>query len=255
MTNYNSGDKNSYYFLDKALLKHSPSLHRNWKKIRKLTIPKSSKKISSKHWKSAFKSTISQKKIDPLDFETMKKLLEIARDPSCFLQDSTGKKLIRFRRIGSEAAFIDKCRNFIYPTLASFMRSIGIPLEGENPIFSQPKPNDMEEFVAEDIALLSTTSNYDQKEMFEEKECILLNQNQQLIDGNPCVCDGKPKNNDMASLKEENERLKKRVLELENLIEKFREDSVNSSQNGFYMRMLQFGGYESEDKEALTTLD
>ena len=90
---------------------------------------------------------------------------------------------------------------------------------------------------------------------------IELGKKEDFIGGILCVGnEEKPKKNDFADLEEENERLKIRVLELENLILKIREDSEmfqrNSSQDAIIWRFMHYNEEENESFDrALKTID
>ena len=142
MCPYTSGDKNCYYFLNILLAKASPELNLQWKKMRgiqkKSPISKpNGKKVSSKHWKTAFKATISKgDKISDLEKATIEKLMEITKTPLEFLKDSKGADCIKFRSIVSKEKFLTKCSS-IYKDLNEMMNDY-FPQEKEMP--SQETP-------------------------------------------------------------------------------------------------------------------
>lgn len=123
---YSSGDKNSYYFLSRLIKLHGiplpqPTLWESFEKTKKTkTI---TKKKSSKHWKSLFKEIISTSNSSKEDIDSCFRILEIVGNPEKFIYKQK-KKLICFRKEGTEFNFINKCKTLIHPFLSKLLSNI-----------------------------------------------------------------------------------------------------------------------------------
>lgn len=120
---FNSGNKNCYYFLNRLHSYHFNINNSYWKKhLSKLQMPF---KLSSKHFKSAYRSLVSLKPHPhTIGRDILESFKRIAKDPKFFLIDSNGEKVIKFRGNNSEDVFIEKCNKEIFPLLERMMLDI-----------------------------------------------------------------------------------------------------------------------------------
>lgn len=124
-----SGNKNSYYFLNRLILAHNEDIPILWQNIIKSEplsthpIRKDKKyKITSKHWKKTVKSLLSKgSQIQTSEVKTVKFLLELTRSPEKFMRNSNGKEIINWRSKNSCEIFVQKCKNSIYPWLRAMV--------------------------------------------------------------------------------------------------------------------------------------
>ena len=120
-----SGNKNSYYFLNRLLCANPNEISRFWKEASKNQAPvstnplfKNKYTITSKHWKMIVKSMLEKgSAITQIEMKTLILLLKITKEPELYMKNNFGVDIITFKKPESKKTFIDKCINNIYPWL------------------------------------------------------------------------------------------------------------------------------------------
>jgi len=254
MPNYHSGEKNCYYFLNRLLSRTDEELHQMWKKLRgihkKSQSQISKKKISSKHWKTAIKNTLSKgSDIGDIEMKTINKLIEITENPESFLIDSKGEPVIRFRSKVSSNEFISKCIKTIHPFLVQMKVDLIPKIDS---IIPEPLENFAVKESPTEISNLSTEIKIDQEKIYYKNQvqmddeylfrikAVEIEQNQYTM-------------MEIENLRRENLKMSQRLIDAENEIVELRR--ANARLGRYSRHSFPEGPEKYEIEEAYLTFD